>query len=87
MRREFITTVMALALCAAILMGCGSSAESSASYEVPASVENIPASDIGVEEPALADAYQGEAEYGVDFGRPAEGECVPWDESEVMCRE
>lgn len=80
MKREFIATVVTLALCAATLVGCGNSTEST-SYEAPASAEDIPAGNDEIDEPTLkvADTYQGEAEDEVDFGRPPEDECVPWD--------
>lgn len=82
MKRVFIAIVVTLALCAITLVGCGSSTES-ANYETPASAADIPAGNDELEEPTLevADVYQEEVEDEVDFGRPPEDECVPWDES------
>lgn len=80
--KKLIAIVVTLALCAITLVGCGSSTES-ANYETPASAADIPAGNDELEEPTLevADVYQEEVEDEVDFGRPPEDECVPWDES------
>lgn len=86
MNRKFITTVVTLTLCATMLMGCGSSADSSsAAYEstdAPAAPADILSSAAGIDEPAMdvTEAYQQEAEDDADFGRPPEDECVSWDD-------
>lgn len=86
MNRKFIATVVTLTLCATMLVGCGSSVDSSsAAYEstdAPAAPEDILASAAEIDEPTMgvAEANQQEAEDDVDFGRPPEDECVSWDD-------
>lgn len=82
-KKVFAAVVTTLALCATTLVGCGSSADSSASYEEPtgpavyAEVEETPAvSEEIVAEVSGLDDVTGEND---DFGRPPEDECVAWD--------
>lgn len=81
MKKKVIVIILTLALCAATLVGCGSSTELSANYEEPTSAEDTSAGNDEIEESALevADVYQEEAEDEVDFSCPPEDECVPWD--------